>query len=45
MGATAAQLLLERIGGRQDARRRVFSPALRVRATSRSAPARSREAV
>lgn len=39
MGATAAQLLLERIGGRQDAQRRVFSPALRVRATSGSAPA------
>ncbi|MGN7188599.1 LacI family DNA-binding transcriptional regulator [Microbacterium enclense] len=34
MGATAARLLLERISGREGAVRRVFSPALRRRATS-----------
>jgi len=34
MGTTAAQLLLERINGRQEPQRRMFSPALRIRATS-----------
>lgn len=34
MGATAAHLLLERIRGRVEPERRVFSPVLRVRATS-----------
>lgn len=34
MGATAARLLLERISGRTHAQRRVFSPELRVRASS-----------
>ncbi|MXS75852.1 hypothetical protein CSIV_09705 [Microbacterium sp. CSI-V] len=42
MGATAAHLLLERIRGRIEPERRVFSPALRVRATSSPPPVAAR---